>query len=75
MVCRWPSCSSARSGRPRASATTWLSDIGVNLDSVHFDLFALSGITTVYFYFQVPLMLLVITPALEGSQAGLAGGG
>jgi len=46
--------------------TKWLSDIGINLDSIHFDLFALSGITTVYFYFQVPLMLLVITPALEG---------
>ncbi len=47
-------------------ATGWLKDVGVSLDSLHFDLFALSGVTTVYFYFQVPLMVLVITPALEG---------
>jgi len=47
-------------------ATGWLGDIGINLENLHWDLFAFSGITTVYFYFQVPLMVLVITPALEG---------
>ena len=47
-------------------ATVWLSDIGIHLDDFGFNLFGFSGITTVYFYFQVPLMLLVITPALEG---------
>jgi putative spermidine/putrescine transport system permease protein len=47
-------------------ATNWLGDIGIHLGDLGFDLFAFSGVTTVYFYFQVPLMVLVITPALEG---------
>ena len=48
-------------------ATGWLNDIGINLsDDFGFDLFGFSGVTMAYFYFQVPLMVLVITPALEG---------
>ena len=47
-------------------ATGWLGDAGIHLGDFGFDLFAFSGVTTVYFYFQVPLMVLVITPALEG---------
>ncbi|MEO6702182.1 MAG: ABC transporter permease subunit, partial [Jatrophihabitantaceae bacterium] len=39
----------------------------INLhDSLHFDLYSLTGLELVYLYFQIPLMVLVITPALEG---------
>ena len=47
-------------------ATGWLADVGVNLDTFGFNLFGLSGVTVAYLYFQIPLMVLVITPALEG---------
>jgi putative spermidine/putrescine transport system permease protein len=33
---------------------------------LHFDLYGLAGLELVYLYFQIPLMVLVITPALEG---------
>jgi len=38
-------------------------------DDLHFQLYELSGITLVYMYFLVPLMVLVIMPALEGIKA------
>jgi len=47
-------------------ATTWLNDIGINIYTAGFNLYALSGIAVVYMYFQIPLMVLVITPALSG---------
>jgi putative spermidine/putrescine transport system permease protein len=47
-------------------ATRWLGDIGITLSSTGFSLYTFSGIVVVYTYFQVPLMVLVITPALEG---------
>ncbi len=34
--------------------------------SVNFNLYGVSGVELVYLYFMVPLMVLVITPALEG---------
>jgi putative spermidine/putrescine transport system permease protein len=41
--------------------------LSIDLNSdLHFDLYALSGLNLVYLYFQIPLMVLVITPALEG---------
>jgi putative spermidine/putrescine transport system permease protein len=46
--------------------TAWLHDIGVNLASVGFNLYTFSGVVVVYMYFQLPLMVLVITPALGG---------
>ena len=33
---------------------------------LHFDLYSVTGVEVVYLYFLVPLMVLVITPALEG---------
>jgi len=50
-------------------ATKWLQAIG--LDPYHhgFSLYTFSGVALVYMYFQVPLMVLVITPALDGMQA------
>jgi putative spermidine/putrescine transport system permease protein len=35
-------------------------------DDLHFDLYGITGLELVYLYFQIPLMVLVITPALEG---------
>ena len=40
-------------------ATSWLTHIGFNP-------YNLSGVIVVYLYFQIPLMVLVILPALEG---------
>jgi putative spermidine/putrescine transport system permease protein len=47
-------------------ATKWLNAIGVNPYEHGFNLYTFSGIALVYMYFQIPLMVLVITPALEG---------
>jgi putative spermidine/putrescine transport system permease protein len=49
-----------------ALVTGWLSDIGVNIYDWGFSLYTLSGVTLVYMYFQIPLMVLIILPALEG---------
>jgi putative spermidine/putrescine transport system permease protein len=46
--------------------TAWLTDIGLNPYTNGFDLYTFSGIVVVYMYFQIPLMVLVILPALEG---------
>jgi putative spermidine/putrescine transport system permease protein len=35
-------------------------------DDLHFSLFSIRGVELVYLYFLIPLMVLVITPALEG---------
>jgi putative spermidine/putrescine transport system permease protein len=47
-------------------ATRWLNAAGLNPYRHGFNLYAFSGIVLVYMYFQIPLMVLVITPALEG---------
>ena len=49
-----------------ALVTGWLNDIGVNIYSAGFSLFDLFGVSVVYMYFQIPLMVLIILPALEG---------
>jgi putative spermidine/putrescine transport system permease protein len=48
--------------------TTFLNDhLGFSLQNdAHFQLATMSGIALVYMYFLVPLMVLVMTPALEG---------
>jgi putative spermidine/putrescine transport system permease protein len=46
--------------------TGWLSGIGLNIYNMGFTLYTMSGVAVVYMYFQVPLMVLVILPALEG---------
>jgi putative spermidine/putrescine transport system permease protein len=45
--------------------TVWFKDIGVNLYGMGFTLYSMPGLVLVYAYFQVPLMIIVITPALE----------
>jgi putative spermidine/putrescine transport system permease protein len=49
-----------------ALVTGWLNDIGLNIYNDGFSLYTLSGVTVVYMYFQIPLMVLIILPALEG---------
>lgn len=44
--------------------TTWLKAIGIDIYGMGFSLFSLTGLVIVYSYFQIPLMVIVITPAL-----------
>jgi putative spermidine/putrescine transport system permease protein len=46
--------------------TGWLKDAGWDIYAGGFSLYSLTGIVIVYMYFQIPLMVLVILPALEG---------
>jgi putative spermidine/putrescine transport system permease protein len=42
---------------------TWL---GVNIYALGFNLLSFWGLTITYLYFQIPLMILIITPAIDG---------
>ncbi len=46
--------------------TAWLSVVGLNPWNHGFNLYSFYGVAIVYLYFQIPLMVLVITPALGG---------
>jgi putative spermidine/putrescine transport system permease protein len=46
--------------------THWLNNLGFDIYAHGFSLYSLSGVVLVYMYFQIPLMVLVILPALEG---------
>lgn len=39
---------------------------GINLAAIGFNLISFTGLALAYLYFQLPLMLLIITPALDG---------
>jgi len=39
---------------------------GINLAATGFNLISFLGLTLTYLYFQIPLMILIITPALDG---------
>lgn len=44
-----------------------LHHLGISLrDDLGFDLYSVNGLEVVYLYFMIPLMVLVITPALDG---------
>jgi putative spermidine/putrescine transport system permease protein len=47
-------------------AVNWLRALGFDPYEHGFTLYNFIGIALVYMYFQIPLMILVITPALEG---------
>jgi putative spermidine/putrescine transport system permease protein len=47
-------------------ATGWLKALGFDPYTHGFDLYTFFGVSIVYTYFQLPLMVLIITPALEG---------
>ncbi|MEC3977414.1 ABC transporter permease, partial [Amycolatopsis sp. H20-H5] len=48
--------------------TKALTGLGVDLYGGGFNLFTFTGISIVYVYFQIPLMVIVFTPALEGMR-------
>jgi putative spermidine/putrescine transport system permease protein len=47
-------------------ATQFLTNLGWNPYDHGFSLFSKTGVEIVYLYFQIPLMLLVISPAIDG---------
>ncbi|MGD0197205.1 MAG: ABC transporter permease subunit [Solirubrobacteraceae bacterium] len=47
-------------------ATVLLKDLGINLYAHGFTISSIFGVGLAYVYFQVPLMVILITPALEG---------
>jgi putative spermidine/putrescine transport system permease protein len=46
--------------------TRWMSSLGFNPWNHGFSRYTFFGVALVYTYFQLPLMVLVITPAQEG---------
>ena len=44
--------------------TAWVHDLGIALTSLW--LYSFPGVALVYMYFQIPLMVLIVTPALNG---------
>ena len=46
--------------------TILLGGVGVDLYASGFSLFTFTGLTLTYLYFQIPLMVLVIAPAIDG---------
>ena len=46
--------------------TVMLKTIGIDLYKQGFSLYSFAGLSLTYMYFQFPLMILIITPALEG---------
>ena len=48
------------------AVTRWLDKIGIDLYGHGFSLFSFWGIVVTYLYFQIPLMILIIAPAIDG---------
>jgi putative spermidine/putrescine transport system permease protein len=44
----------------------FLDELGVNVRSLGFNLLSFWGLTITYLYFQIPLMVLILMPALDG---------
>lgn len=52
---------------PAGIVTLWLrSEFGINLRLMGFNLLSTTGLVVTYLFFQIALMVLIITPALEG---------
>jgi putative spermidine/putrescine transport system permease protein len=52
---------------PAGLITLWLrTELGINLRAYGFNLLSSWGLIITYLFFQTPLMILIITPALEG---------
>ncbi|TIV43789.1 MAG: ABC transporter permease subunit, partial [Mesorhizobium sp.] len=48
-------------------ATILLRDVfGINIYSLGFSIFSFWGLILTYLYFQIPLMIVIITPAVDG---------
>jgi putative spermidine/putrescine transport system permease protein len=46
--------------------TQTLKSLGIDIYGYGFSLFSMTGLTIVYSYFQIPLMVIIITPAIAG---------
>ncbi len=46
--------------------TIFLSSLGLNIYAQGFNLLSFWGLTLTYLYFQIPLMVLIVSPAIEG---------
>ena len=46
--------------------TVLLNEIGLNLYATGFNILSFWGLTLTYLYFQIPLMVVIITPAIDG---------
>ncbi len=53
---------------PVGTVTVFLRDWGINLRVYGFNLLTYYGLIIVYLFFQIPLMILIITPALDGMK-------
>jgi putative spermidine/putrescine transport system permease protein len=52
---------------PVGLVTMWLrTEFGINLRGLGFNLLSFWGLVVVYLFFQIPLMILMIAPALDG---------
>ncbi|MCX8507308.1 MAG: ABC transporter permease subunit, partial [Rhodobacteraceae bacterium] len=52
---------------PLGMVTVFLkTQLGIDLRSLGFNLLSFWGLTITYLFFQIPLMILIITPALDG---------
>jgi putative spermidine/putrescine transport system permease protein len=46
--------------------TVLLNSLGLNIYSLGFNILSFWGLTLTYLYFQIPLMVVIITPAIDG---------
>jgi putative spermidine/putrescine transport system permease protein len=53
---------------PVGIVTVLLRDYGINLRVLGFNLLTYYGLVIVYLFFEIPLMILIITPALDGMK-------
>ncbi|MDX5359432.1 MAG: ABC transporter permease subunit [Rhodobacterales bacterium] len=52
---------------PVGLVTLWLrQEFGINLRAMGFNLLSFWGLVVVYLFFQIPLMILIIAPAIDG---------
>jgi putative spermidine/putrescine transport system permease protein len=51
---------------PTGMLTVWLKAVGINIYAGGFTLYKFWGLCVVYMYFQFPLMVLIIAPAIDG---------
>ncbi len=49
--------------------TIVLRTVGLDIYAAGFNLFTFTGLTLTYLYFQIPLMVLVVAPAIDGLKA------
>ena len=73
-VCHSPSLSSPRWARPRRRSHDVLKDVGIDLYAHGFSISSMFGVGLVYVYFQIPMMVILITPGARGAAAAVAGG-